>query len=95
MKTIKVTPKALDLINVKSEKASDLTREETESLMRWCDCQQESLWDGMSLQEILNVYRVSAEWDTFEGWAEEDWKSAYRAWNSAVIDPGNQMLFRT
>lgn len=94
MKTIKVTPKALALIDVKSERASDLTREENASLMRWCDCQQESLWDGMSLQEILNVYRVSAEWDTFEGWAEEDWKSAYHAWNSAVIDPGNFMLDR-
>jgi hypothetical protein len=95
MKTIKVTPKALALIDVKSENASDLTREETASLMCWCDCQQESLWDGMSLQEILNVYRVSAEWDRFEDWTEADWKSAYRAWNSAVIDPDNQMLFRT
>jgi hypothetical protein len=95
MKTIKVKPKVLALCAVKAERASDLTREETESLMRWCDCQQESLWDGMSLQEILNVYRVSAEWDRFEDWTEADWKSAYLAWNSAVIDPGNQMLFRT
>jgi hypothetical protein len=26
-----------------------------------------------------------------EGWAEEDWRAAYAAWNRAVIDPGNKM----
>jgi hypothetical protein len=45
----------------------------------------------MSLQEILNVYRATAEYDTFEGWAEEDWRAAYAAWNRAVIKPGNKM----
>ena len=48
----------------------------------------------MSLQEILNVYRATAEWVNFETWAAEDWEAAYAAWNAAVIDEGNQMMPR-
>lgn len=91
MKTVKVEPRFLALCNVKAERAADLTRDEVGSLMSWCDCQREDLWDSMSLQEILNVYRATAEYDTFEGWAEEDWPAAYKAWNAAVIDKGNRM----
>lgn len=94
MKTIKVEPRILALCKVKAERAADLTREETAALMSWCDCQREDLWDSMNLQEMLNVYRATAEYDTFEGWAEEDRAAAHKAWNSAVIDPGNQMLPR-
>lgn len=94
IKTVKVDPKFLALCGVKAPVASQMTREETAILMNWCDSQREDLWDGMSLQEILNVYRATAEWDNFEGWAEEDWNSAYKAWNSAVIDPGNKMQAR-
>jgi len=91
-KTIKNVPlKFLQLCTVKSEKAQDLTRDEICALMGWCDCQEDALWDSMSLQEILNVYRVSAEWDTWEGWASEDVKAAHKAWNRAVIWPGNKM----
>lgn len=93
-KTVKVSDKIIALCGVKSEKAENLTREEVQSLMNWCDHQTEDLWEDMSLQEILNVYRATAEYDTFEGWAEEDWKAAHAAWNKAVIDPGNKMLPR-
>ena len=62
--------------------------------MHWCDCQSESLWAAMSLQEILNVYRASAEYVTWEGWASEDWKAAHAAWNRAIIDPENKMIPR-
>lgn len=95
MKTIKVVAKVLSLCAVKVEHAADLSREEIQALMYWCDHQSEILWDGMSLQEILNVYRVSAEYVSWEDWAQEDWKKAYKAWNSAVIDPGNKMMPRT
>lgn len=94
MKTIEVDANVLELCNVKAKFASELTREETVNLMSWCDWQDESLWEDMNLQEILNVYRVSDEYDTWEGWANEDWKTAYKAWNSAVIDPGNKMKDR-
>jgi hypothetical protein len=90
-KTVKVDPKHLALCAVKADRAENLTREEAQILMNWCDHQSEDLWDGLSLQEILNVYRASAEMVDWEGWASEDWRAAYKAWNSAVIDPGNKM----
>ena len=93
-KTVKVSAKILSLCFVKAEKACDLTRDETQALMNWWDCQDESLWGDMSLQEILNVYRATAEYDTIEGWAQEDWQAAYKAWNSAVIDPDNKLVDR-
>lgn len=92
IKTVKAVPASiLALCAVKAERAADLTREEVSALMGWCDCQTEDLWSEMSLQEILNVYRATAEYDTFEGWAEEDWRLAYAAWNRAVIKTGNKM----
>jgi hypothetical protein len=94
MKTISVEPHLLALCGVKSERAEDLTREEIKILMQWCDWQTEELWDDMSLQEILNVYRATAEWDDFESWASENWPAAYAAWNRAVIKPGNKMTPR-
>lgn len=93
-KTIKVEPKVLFHCYVKAERAELMTRDEVVGLMGWCDCQAEDLWEDMSLQEILNVYRATAEYDTFEGFAEEDWKSAYKAWNRAVINPNNKMIPR-
>ncbi len=90
-KTVAVDPKTLSLCAVKADKAENLTRDETAALMAWCDCQSEDLWEGMSLQEILNVYRATAEYISFEAWADDDWRAAYKAWNSAVIDKGNKM----
>lgn len=90
-KSIEVAPAIIALCSVKAKLASDLTRTETADLMAWCDYQTESLWDDMSLQEILNVYRVSAEWETWESWAQEDRKAAHKAWNRAIIGHGNRM----
>jgi polyphosphate kinase len=90
-KTVKVPTEISRFCKIKAEKAEDLTVEDIRVLTNWCDWQTASLWDGMSLQEILNVYRATAEYDTFEGWADEDWKAAYKAWNKAVIKPGNKM----
>jgi hypothetical protein len=90
-KTVPVPAKVLQHCAVKAKRAADMTREEVTSLMSWCDCQREDLWDNMSLQEILNVYRATAAWMTFEAWAEEDRPAAHAAWNAAVIAPGNKM----
>lgn len=91
-KYIDVSPEALATLFVKSRKAEDLTLEEAEALINWCNCQTADLWDSMTLQECLNVYRVSAEWDTWEGWSEEERAEAHKAWNRAVIDPANKMM---
>lgn len=84
MKTIKVDQMVLKLIPVKSEKAENLNREETQILMNWCDNQLESLWDELSLQEILNIYRVSGKWVNWECWFEEEPELAIKGLNSAV-----------
>lgn len=91
MKTVEVSAKYLAHCSVRPRLAADLSRQDVSDLMHWCDGQTEALWDDMSLQEILNVYRVSAEWDTWEVWASEDRVSAHAAWDRAVIDPGNRM----
>lgn len=72
--------------------AALLTMPQMVQLATWCDCQHSALWDDMTVQEILNVYRISWEWDTWEGWAEDDRPAAHAAWNRAVIDPGNKMV---
>lgn len=84
MKTIKVDSKVLELMTIKSEKAENLTREETPFLMSWCDQQRESLWDELSLQEILNIYRVSGKWVDWECWFSDEPELAINGWNSAV-----------
>jgi hypothetical protein len=66
--------------------ASKLTREEIARIMNWCDHQAEDLWDGMTLQDILNVWHISRDWDTFEDWAMEEGDIARKAWNSVVQD---------
>jgi hypothetical protein len=80
-----------ELCGVKARYAEDLTREETATLMNWCDWQNESLWDGMNLQEILNVYRVSSIWEDFQSWTEEEGDKARRAWNR-VVRPQNHLI---
>lgn len=94
IKTIKLPESSLKWINIKVERASDMSIEDMGTLVNWCGWQDGNLWEDMSLQEILNVYRISAEWDTWEGWAEDEWPAAHKAWNKAVIDPGNKMEAR-
>jgi hypothetical protein len=79
---------------ITSKKAADLSREECQTLMNWCDWQREDLWSGMSLQDILNVYHVSSEWDTFEAWSEEEGDVARHAWNSVVENKGHHLILR-
>ena len=88
--SVAVRPDVLKHCYVKARLADKLSYHEIVGLMNWCDHQEESLWDGISLQEILNVYRVSAEWDNFEVWAMERGNEARRAWNS-VVRPKNRM----
>lgn len=94
-KSISVAEGVLALCSVKARIAGKLTLDEAADLATWCNCQRADLWEDMTLQECLNVHRVSAEWETWESWAEEDWRAAYAAWNRAVVDPGNKMVSRT
>ena len=91
IKVVQVKDTVLALCAVKAAHADQLTIEECEALVNWCSHQQSDLWEDMSLQEILNVYRATAEWVTFEAWAMEDREAAHAAWNEAVIDPGNKL----
>jgi len=92
---VDVNPDHLKHCAIKSASVMDMTWEEMGVLRNWCSYQSSDLWDDMSIQEILNVYRVSAEWLTWEGWAVEEPFEAKQAWNRAVIDPGNAMVIET
>ena len=70
--------------------ASQLNREQMTDLMAWCDYQDESLWDGMTLQEILNVWHISINYYSFEGWAQEEGDKARKQWNR-VTYPANHL----
>lgn len=88
-KTIWVDPKDLALCSIKADVAGEMDRYDVANLMSWCDAQPESFWEGLNLQEILNVYRVSAKYIYFEDWLEEDEKAAVKAWKRAV-EPVNK-----
>lgn len=90
--SIKVPAKVLALCYVKSEFAQDLNIDELRELVSWCNHQTESLWEDMTLQEILNVYRASGEYISWEGWCQEEPRAARDAWNRAIINPDNKML---
>jgi len=66
--------------------AALLSRDEVQRLMGWCDRQRESLWDGMTLQDILNVWHISCQWDNFESWSEDEGDVARLCWNAVVKD---------
>lgn len=73
--------------------AALLNREQVSDLMGWCDFQDESLWDGMTMQEILNIWHVSIEYDSFEGWAQERGDEARKQWNR-VTYPNNHLMLK-
>lgn len=91
IKIVQVEDKVIALCTVKAAHVHHLTIEEVESLSNWCGHQTAELWEGLTLQEILNVYRASAEWDTWEGWVEEDWEAAYDAWDACIDRPEHKM----
>lgn len=79
-------------MGIKSKVVGGLTLDDMRVLLNWCGWQDESLWDGMSLQEILNVYHVSNKWDTWELWAQAEGDIAREAWNAVVATHGNKMV---
>jgi hypothetical protein len=91
LKTVEVEPEVLGWCLIKAESVLDMTFDDLKRLENWTASQQSSLWDNMSLQEILNVYRVSAAWDDWEDWYDEEPNRAKMAWNEAVINPDNKM----
>ena len=49
----------------------------------WCGFERESVWDSMTAEQILTVYRLSADWISLSGWAEEDPTSFREAFRGA------------
>lgn len=83
-----VPDKHLKNLSVKAIRPADLTVEELIDLAAWCEGQSSDMWTGMNLQEVLNVYRISAEWINWELWADEEGDVAREAWNK-VVRPEN------
>lgn len=75
---------------VKEMRADRLTLDQIEHLVHWCGMQDGNLWEGMTLQEIVNVYRISAEYENFESFAEQEGDNARKKWN-AVVRTHNQL----
>ena len=69
---------------IKAKRAAQLSREEASQLMSWCDWQIEALWDDLNLQQILNVYHASAEYEDAQSWLEEEPEKAVKGFNKAV-----------
>lgn len=80
---------------VKKSDASKLTLDEIEHIVHWCGFQDGNLWEGMTLQEILNVYRISGEFDSFECMAEQEGDGARRKWNNVVRRKNRLQLVET
>lgn len=78
-------------MEIKAKKTGDMSLEDMAILVSWCECQDADLWEGMRAQDILNVYHVSHEWDTFDGWVEEEGNMARKAWNSVVKDKDHHL----
>lgn len=93
MKTIDVPEKALALIAIKARTVEAMDLDDLRALISWCEWQAECLWSDLSPQELLNIYRVSAEWTTWTAWCEEDEAAAVRAFNRAV-KPSHRLLRR-
>jgi len=89
-KTVKVEPRHLELCAVKAETVQDLSFDEFDALKNWCDFQIYGLWADLTVQEVLNVYRVSAEYISFEDWLQEEPEAAIKAYNS-VVQPSNRL----
>lgn len=71
-----------------------LTLDQIKTLTNWCDCQRCSLTDSLSLAEILALFHVSIDWDTFEDWTEEEPAAAVAAYNGVVKnDPARRLEY--
>lgn len=64
--------------------AGNLFFEEISLLIEWTEYQDSRLFDGLTLQELLNLYRISAEHGDIDAWFEEDPEAALIGYNSAV-----------
>lgn len=79
---------------VRAVRAGDLGRDDIAILTNWCNHQREALWQGMNLQEILNVYRLSAEYDNFEQFIEDVGNVARREWNRGVRQQNKLLMVK-
>lgn len=84
---VAVSKRVIDLCRVKAKLANKLTIDEVRGLVNWCDNQIGLLTDDLNLQQILNLYRLSAEWDTWEAWHNEDTHAAHAAYSKVKANP--------
>lgn len=89
-----VTEKQAEHLDFDISDAENLYFEEISLLIEWTEHQDSRLFDGLTLQELLNLYRVSAEHGDIDAWFEEDPEAAVIGYNSAV-NPDNVMRVST
>lgn len=86
LKPVRLTKKTGKYLGaVKKRLAEDLTMGDVQILVNWTNWQASSLYEELTLQEVLNVYRVSSDWVTWQAWAEDDVKAACKAWNGVTL----------
>lgn len=78
------------MAEIETQSADYLSRDDARALLNWTDCQGESLFADLTLQECLNVYHASSEYITFSDWLIEDEAAAVKAYNRAV-KPHNKL----
>lgn len=69
---------------IQQSQAADLSRDDLAALVNWSNCQEPGLINDLTTQELLNVYRMSAEYDTVVDWLAEKGNFAVRAFNHVV-----------
>lgn len=67
-----------------ARKAENLTLEQLEQLVTWCGWHISAHFENLKLQSILDLYNASSNYDSIEGWLEEQGKRAERIYNRIV-----------
>lgn len=91
MKFIELTKQQEEYLDFTTKDASELLFQDIVLLLDWCSMQDDNMFIDLSLQELLNLYRISHNWEDFDMWFNEEPKAALNAYNAAV-DESNRMF---
>lgn len=91
MNFIELTEQQTANLDFDIKDASELLFQEIAILFEWAEEQDSEFFIDLSLQEVLNVYRVSADYEDFEEFLDLNPEKAVVAYNSAVNED-NQMV---
>ena len=86
MNFIELTEKQTANLDFEIKDASELLYQEIAIIFEWAEEQDSDFFVDLSLQEVLNVYRVSADYEDFEEFLEMNSEKAVEAYNSAVAE---------